>query len=99
MAVITKVIPWFSTIKLLVKSSTERLNNRNDKYNLLVCIYLSALNLEIRNNLVGLGLISQGNIFVAFSSLKELKGSYAWGGILVDSYFSLTLNGLSSTCH
>ena len=25
----------FSTVKLLVRSSTERLNNRNDKYNLL----------------------------------------------------------------
>jgi len=35
MAVLTKVIPWFSTVKLLVRSSTERLNNRNDKYNLL----------------------------------------------------------------
>ena len=35
MAVLTKVIPWFSTVKLLVKSSTERLNNRNNKYNLL----------------------------------------------------------------
>ena len=27
---------WLSTVKLLVKSSTERLNNCNDKYNLLV---------------------------------------------------------------
>ena len=32
----------FSTVKLLVRSSTERLYNRNDKYNLLkyVCIYV-----------------------------------------------------------